>query len=89
MQGVPPPHIFTIGRYDGGGYVAAVAALALGVPLRAQDRLDGLLAQYQHEADPIRKARVLAKLGDDQVAQARDQLNRSGCTCAMSRSPMA
>ena len=43
-------------------------------PIRAQDRLDGLLAQYQHEADPIRKARVLARLGDDQVAEARDEL---------------
>lgn len=54
--------------------LAAITALALPAPLRAQDRLDSLLAQYQHEADPIRKARVLAKLGDDQVAQAREQL---------------
>ena len=54
--------------------LGGVAALALPAPLRAQDRLDGLLAQYQHEADPVRKARVLAKLGDDQVAQAGEQL---------------
>lgn len=54
--------------------LAAITALALPAPFRAQDRLDSLLAQYQHEADPIRKARVLAKLGDDQVAQAREQL---------------
>jgi hypothetical protein len=56
------------------GCLMAIAALILARPFWAQDRLDGLLAQYQHEADPIRKARVLAKLGDDQVAQARDQL---------------
>jgi hypothetical protein len=56
------------------GYLVGVTAMTPAGPLRAQDRLDGLLAQYQHEADPVRKARVLAKLGDDQVAQARDQL---------------
>ena len=52
----------------------AISALALAAPLRGQDRLDSLLVQYQHEGDPVRKARVLAKLGDDQVAQAREQL---------------
>jgi hypothetical protein len=56
------------------GCLAAIAALVLAAPPRAQDRLDGMLAQYQHEADPVRKARVLAKLGDDQVAEARNQL---------------
>jgi hypothetical protein len=49
------------------------AALALVVPLRAQDRLAGLLAQYEAEADPVRRARVLSKLGDDQVEEARKQ----------------
>ncbi len=56
------------------GCVGVIVVLGLATPLMAQDRLDGLVAQYQHEADPIRKARMLAKLGDDQVAQARDQL---------------
>ncbi len=56
------------------GCLVAIAALALAAPLRAQDRLAGLLAQYQHESDPVRKARDLAKFGDDQVAQAREQL---------------
>jgi hypothetical protein len=51
-----------------------IAALALAVPLGAQDRLAGLLAQYQVEADPVRKARVLSKLGGDQVEEARKQL---------------
>ena len=32
------------------------------------------LAQYQHETDPVRKARELAKLGDDQIDLARKQL---------------
>ncbi len=45
----------------------AIFAMALSFPLRAQDRLTVLLDQYQHEADPVRKARVLSKLGDDQV----------------------
>jgi hypothetical protein len=44
-------------------------------PLGAQDRLTVALAQYQHEGDPIRKARMLAKFGDDQVDLAKKQLN--------------
>ena len=46
---------------------------ALAVPMRAQDRLTVLLDQYRHEADAVRKARVLAKLGADQVGKAREQ----------------
>ena len=50
------------------------AALALAAPLAAQDRLAVALAQYQHEADPVRKARDLSKFGDDQVEEAKKQL---------------
>ena len=32
------------------------------------------LTRYQQETDPVRKARALAKLGDDQIALARKQL---------------
>ena len=51
-----------------------IAALALCAPLAAQDRLAEDLAQYQHETDPVRKARALAKLGDEQVDLAKKQL---------------
>ena len=54
--------------------IAVIAALALCAPLAAQDRLAEDLAQYQHETDPVRKARALAKLGDEQVDLAKKQL---------------
>ena len=54
--------------------IAVIAALALCAPLAAQDRLAEDLAKYQHEADPVRKARALAKLGDEQAELAKKQL---------------
>jgi hypothetical protein len=54
--------------------IAVIAALGLCVPLAAQDRLADDLARYQHEADPVRKSRALAKLGDEQVELAKKQL---------------
>jgi len=54
--------------------IAVVAALALCGPLAAQDRTADDLSRYQHETDPVRKARVLAKLGDEQVDLAKKQL---------------
>ncbi len=54
--------------------IAVIAALALCAPLAAQDRLAENLAKYQHETDPVRKARALAKLGDEQVDLAKKQL---------------
>ena len=51
-----------------------ISALALWVPLAAQDRLAEDLAKYHHETDPVRKARDLAKFGDAQVGLARKQL---------------
>lgn len=53
---------------------ATIAALALITPIAAQDRLAADLARYEQEADPVRKARALAKLGDDQIDQARKEL---------------
>jgi hypothetical protein len=54
--------------------IAVIGALSLCGPLAAQDRLTEDLAKYQHEADPVRKARELAKLGDAQVDLAKKQL---------------
>lgn len=56
--------------------IAVIAALApaLCVPLAAQDRFAQDLARYQNETDPIRRARELAKLGDEQVDLAKRQL---------------
>ncbi|HTC65248.1 MAG TPA: hypothetical protein VK709_20575 [Candidatus Saccharimonadales bacterium] len=51
-----------------------LAALAFCVPLAAQDRFEQDLARYQHEPDPVRKARELAKLGDEQIEVAKKQL---------------
>ena len=53
---------------------AAIAALALFAPLAAQDRLTVDRARYDQETDPVRKARALVKLGDDQIDEARKQL---------------
>lgn len=54
--------------------IASIAALTLCATLAAQDRLAEDLAKYQHETDPVRKSRVLVKLGDEQVDLARKQL---------------
>ncbi len=54
--------------------MAVILALALCVPLAAQDQLAEQLAKYQRETDPVRKSRVLVKLGDEQVDLARKQL---------------
>ena len=54
--------------------IAVIAALALCVPLAAQDHLAQDLARYQNEPDPVRKSRALVKLGDEQVDFARRQL---------------
>jgi hypothetical protein len=55
--------------------VAAICAVVvLTTPLAAQDRLAIMLTQYQHETDPVRKARILIKLGDDQIEEARKRL---------------
>lgn len=51
-----------------------VAAVALCGSLSAQNRLEDDLARYQHETDPVRRARILAKMGDAQVEAARKEL---------------
>jgi hypothetical protein len=53
---------------------AAFAALALFAPVAAQDRLTVEQARYDQETDPVRKARALVKLGDEQIDEARKQL---------------
>jgi hypothetical protein len=53
---------------------ALLAMLTFCAPLRAQDKLAEDLARYQHEPDPVRKARELAKLGDQQIEFAKRQL---------------
>jgi hypothetical protein len=54
--------------------VVALSMLALCVPLAAQDPLAAALTQYQHETDPVRKARELVKIGGEQVELAKKQL---------------
>jgi hypothetical protein len=51
-----------------------MAGVFLCGSLSAQDRMAEDLARYEHETDPVRKARALAKLGDAQVDLARKQL---------------
>jgi hypothetical protein len=55
-------------------YTAAFAALALFAPLAAQERQGVNQSRYDQETDPVRKARALVKLGDDQIDEARKQL---------------
>jgi len=54
--------------------IVLVAALSLVASLPAQDRMATLLNQYQHETDPVRKSRDLAKLGSMQIDLAKQQL---------------
>ena len=54
--------------------IAAFSLLALCAPLAAQDPLAAALAQYQHEIDPVRKARELVKFGGEQIELAKKQL---------------
>ena len=54
--------------------VAAALALSLSAILPAQDALTNALARYEHETDPVRKAKELAKLGNEQVTLAGKQL---------------
>ena len=54
--------------------IAALSILALCAPLVAQDPQAASPAPYQHETDPVRKARALAKFGGDQIELARKQL---------------
>jgi hypothetical protein len=54
--------------------IAVIAGLSLCSPLGAQVRLNDDLARYQHEGDPVRKARLLARFGDEQVELAKRQL---------------
>ncbi len=55
--------------------VMMVASPALCASVAAQeDRLAEDLAKYQHETDPVRKARDLAKFGEEQIDAARKQL---------------
>jgi hypothetical protein len=57
-----------------GMWVAALLILALGLPLAGQNQMAALLDQYRHENDPVRKARLLVKLGEDEVDLAKKQL---------------
>jgi hypothetical protein len=53
---------------------AMLLVLAVFPLLIAQDPLAAALAQYQHESDPVRRARELGKLGDEQIELARKEL---------------
>jgi hypothetical protein len=53
--------------------MVALLALPLCALLHAQDPLAAALEQYEHEPDPVRKAKDLAKLGNDQISLASRQ----------------
>ena len=50
--------------------MAALFVLPLCCQIRAQDPLAAAIAQFEHEPDPVRKARELARFGDDQISLA-------------------
>jgi len=56
---------------------AAGAALLLSVPgvVPNQARLEELRAQFNHESDPVHKAKILPKLGDAQFELIRKEAN--------------
>src|SRR5574337_825180 len=52
----------------------AAALSSLWLPLvPAQDHIGELRAQFNHETDPVRKAKALPKLGDAQFNQVRQE----------------
>ena len=53
--------------------VAAALSAILFPAARAQDRIAELQAQFNRETDPVRKAKILPKLGDAQFDQLRRQ----------------
>jgi hypothetical protein len=55
-------------------WMAAVLLLGSGLRLTGQGRLAGQLDQYLNENDPVRKARLLVKLGDEEIEQAKKHL---------------
>ena len=60
--------------------VGILLALAAGwlwwptLPARAEDLHSKLEAQYQSESDPVRKAKIVAKLGHFEIEQSRSDL---------------
>lgn len=56
--------------------LALIAAATLCGALAAQDQLSIDLGHYQHESDPIRRARLLSRLGDEQIDLAKKQLKQ-------------
>jgi hypothetical protein len=44
---------------------------ALGVPARAEDSRSKYQGQYEAESDPVRKAKILAKLAPLEISEAR------------------
>jgi len=54
--------------------LALLAALAVCASVAAQDRYEQDLTRYQHEPDPVKKARELAKLGGQQIELAKKRL---------------
>lgn len=62
------PGIWSISR------VALVAFLSVA-PLLSQTVLDDLRSRYAHEPDPVRKAKLLPRLGDAEFATIQKQLD--------------
>jgi hypothetical protein len=59
------------------GVALALATSCLcwpALPARAQDAYSKLEAQYQSENDPVRKAKIVAKLGHFEIDQSRSDL---------------
>ncbi len=54
--------------------LAAAVVWAGLLAARAQDRIADLQALFNHESDPIRKAKILPRLGDAQFDQVRAEL---------------
>jgi hypothetical protein len=63
---------------------ASLSMLVLCIPLAAQAPVDVALARYQHETDPVRKARQLAKLGGQQMELAKKQLKSGDDVASLS-----
>ena len=65
-------------------WMTALVLIGFLSPLAAQERLTRALEQYQHETDPVRKARALAKLAQPQIDFARKQLDTGDDVASLS-----
>jgi hypothetical protein len=63
-------------------FLASLLMVSPGLQAVQQDRLTEFKEKYEHESDPVRKAKALTKLGDLQVSEFVRQANANNVDAA-------